>query len=143
MLHEFMTGLGYAAAYIAVGVALLVLGYLAWEAVTVRNNIATAVFDGSWNAALLIASGWLGQGAIAFTNIWVNGSQGIGDGVLWTAGFGIFTLVVQVAAFLVLDLMTPGRLYERICEVGFAPFSLWVVAGNLAVSAIICASIVP
>ena len=57
--------------------------------------------------------------------------------------FGILGVVLQAVAFLVLDLITPGSLGTALVQVGFHPASLVSAAGQLAVSAIIVASIWP
>ena len=52
-------------------------------------------------------------------------------------------IVLQGVAFLVLDLITPGRLGEHLMEKSFHPASLVRAAVQLAVAAIIVASIWP
>ncbi len=51
--------------------------------------------------------------------------------------------VLQAVAFLVLDLLTPGKLGAYVTEVVFHPASLVLAAAQLAVAAIIVASIWP
>ena len=51
--------------------------------------------------------------------------------------------MLQAVAFVVLDLITPGRLGEHLTEKAFHPASLVSAAVQLAVAAIIVASIWP
>ena len=57
--------------------------------------------------------------------------------------FAAITTLLQVVAFLILDLLTPGRLGAMLMQVPFHPASLVNAAATLAVSAIIVASIWP
>ena len=58
-----------------------------------------------------------------------------------TAVFGLLGLVMMAVAFLVVDLITPGRLGATLVEPEPHP-AVWVTAScNLAVSAVIAASI--
>jgi hypothetical protein len=95
------------------------------------------------NAALVLAAGFLGQGAVVFASIWINGTSAFGEALLYTVVFGILGVLLQAVAFLVLDLITPGKLGDYVTEVTFHPASLVLSAIHLAVAAIIVASIWP
>ena len=64
----------------------------------------------SVNAAIALAAGFIGQGAIAFTTIWTNATSGFGTALGYTVVFGLVGVALQVVAFVVLDLLTPGKL---------------------------------
>ena len=95
------------------------------------------------NAALTLAAAFLGQGAIVFASIWTNATSGFGRALLYTVVFGVLGVLLQAVVFLVLDLITPGRLGEHLMDPGFHPASLVSAAVELAVAAIIVASIWP
>lgn len=57
--------------------------------------------------------------------------------------FGVLGVLLQALAFLVLNLVTPGRLGDALTQVPFHPASLVSAASQLAVAAIIVASIWP
>lgn len=64
-----------------------------------------------------------------------------GKGLVSTAAFGLLGLVMMAVAFLVVDLCTPGKLGAILVEEEPHP-AVWVTAScNLAVSAIVSASI--
>jgi uncharacterized membrane protein YjfL (UPF0719 family) len=138
-----LASIGYAAAYTGVGILLLVLGFYVLDLLT-PGKLGRHIYEGrSVNAALTLAAGFLGQGAIVFASIWTNATSGFGRALLYTVVFGVLGVLLQAVAFLVLDLITPGRLGAHLMEPGFHPASLVSAAVALAVSAIIVASIWP
>ncbi len=138
-----LESIGYAAAYTGVGIALLVLGFYALDLLTPGHLGRHIYEDRSVNAALTLAAGFLGQGAIVFASIWTNATSGFGQALLYTVVFGVLGVLLQAVAFLVLDLITPGRLGEHLTEPVFHPASLVSAAVQLAVAAIVVASIWP
>jgi hypothetical protein len=52
-------------------------------------------------------------------------------------------VLLQAVAFVVLDLITPGKLGAHVTEVAFHPASLVLAAAQLAVALIIVAAIWP
>jgi uncharacterized membrane protein YjfL (UPF0719 family) len=138
-----LASIGYAVAYTGVGILLLVVGAVALDLLT-PGHLARHIYEErSVNAALALAAGFLGQGAIAFTTIWTNATNGFGTALGYTVVFGLVGVALQVVAFLVLDLLTPGKLGATLMQVPFHPASLVTAAATLAVSAIIVASIWP
>jgi len=138
-----LQSIGYAAAYTGVGIALLILGYYVLDLLT-PGHLGRHIYEHrSVNAALTISAGFLGQGAIVFASIWTNATSGFGLALLYTVVFGILGVFLQAVAFLALDLISPGRLGDHLMDVEFHPASLVSAAAQLAVAAIIVASIWP
>jgi hypothetical protein len=138
-----LASIGYAVAYTAVGLGLLALGYFALDLLT-PGHLGRHIYEHrSANAATVLAAGFLGQGAIIFSTIWINGTSGFGIALLYTVVFGILGIVLQAAAFLLLDLITPGKLGEHLVEPAFNPAAVVSASAELAVAAIIVASIWP
>ena len=138
-----LANIGYAVAYTGVGILLLVVGAIALDLLT-PGHLARHIYEErSVNAGIALAAGFLGQGAIAFATIWTNAPSGFGTALGYTVVFGLIGIALQVVAFLVLDLLTPGKLGTMLMEVPFHPASLVNAAGTLAVSAIIVAAIWP
>jgi uncharacterized membrane protein YjfL (UPF0719 family) len=138
-----LASIGYAVAYTGVGIALLVLGFFVLDLLT-PGHLGRHIYENrSVNAALTLAAGFLGQGAIVFASIWTNATSGFGRALLYTVVFGVLGVLLQAVAFLVLDLITPGRLGTHLMGREFHPASLVSAAVQLAVSAIIVASIWP
>ena len=138
-----LASIGYAVAYTGVGILLLVVGAVALDLLT-PGHLAKHIYEErSVNAGIALAAGFLGQGAIAFATIWTNATSGFGTALGYTVVFGLIGIALQVIAFLVLDLLTPGKLGELLMQPSFHPASLVSAASTLAVSAIIVASIWP
>ena len=138
-----LASIGYAVAYTGVGILLLVVGAVALDLLT-PGHLARHIYEErSINAGIALAAGFLAQGAIAFTTIWTNATSGFGTALGYTVVFGLVGIALQVVAFVVLDLLTPGKLGATLMQVPFHPASLVTAAATLAVSAIIVASIWP
>ncbi|WP_448319957.1 DUF350 domain-containing protein [Streptomyces sp. CO7] len=139
-MNDIIEGLGRAAAYGALGVVLLILGIFLIDLLTPGKLGRQIWEERNRNAALLLSSALLGIGGIVFTSIWTTYDD-FGKGLLSTAVFGLLGLVMMAVAFLVVDLVTPGKLGATLVEPEPHP-AVWVTAScNLAVSAIVSASI--
>jgi uncharacterized membrane protein YjfL (UPF0719 family) len=138
-----LQSIGYAVAYTGVGLVLLILGFFVLDLLTPGHLGRHIAENRSVNAALVLAAGFLGQGLIVFASIWTNATSAFGLALLYTVVFGILGVVLQAVAFLVLDLITPGKLGSHVMEVAFHPASLVLAAAQLAVALIVVASIWP
>ena len=138
-----LQSIGFAAAYTGVGIALLVLGFYTLDVLTPGNLGKHISEHRSLNAAVALVVGFLGQGAIIFSSIWTNATSGFGQALLYTVVFGVLGVVLQAVAFVALDVLIPGKLGQHLMEPAFHPASLVSAAVQLAVSAIIVASIWP
>jgi uncharacterized membrane protein YjfL (UPF0719 family) len=139
-MNDILDGLGRATAYGALGVVLLILGIFLIDALT-PGKLGRQIWEQrNRNAAVLLSSALLGIGGIVFTSIWTTYDD-FGKGLLSTAVFGLLGLVMMAVAFLVVDLVTPGKLGATLVEPEPHP-AVWVTAScNLAVAAIVSASI--
>lgn len=136
-----LASLGYAAAYTGVGLVLLLLGFLVLDLLT-PGKLAQQIWEQrSVNASIVLGAGLLGVGAVAFTTIWTNATSGFGSALAWTVVFGVAGILLQALVFVLLDLLTPGKLGETVCEVRFHPATIVTAALQLSVSAIVVASI--
>jgi hypothetical protein len=138
-----LQSIGFAAAYTGVGIALLVLGFYTLDVLTPGNLGKHISEHRSLNAAVALVGGFLGQGAIIFSSIWTNATSGFGQALLYTVVFGVLGVVLHAVAFVALDVLIPGKLGQHLMEPAFHPASLVSAAVQLAVSAIIVASIWP
>lgn len=133
--------IGYALAYAGIGVLLLGLGFFVLDVLT-PGKLAKHIWEQrSLNAAIVLASGFLGIGGITFTTIWVHATDGFGDALEWTVVFGLIGIAIQAIAYVLLDLITPGKLGDAVCEAKFHPASLVTAASQVAVSLVVIASI--
>ncbi|NYV74539.1 DUF350 domain-containing protein [Streptomyces sp. UH6] len=139
-MNDILDGLGRATAYGALGVVLLILGIFLIDALTPGKLGQQIWQQRNRNAAVLLSSALLGIGGIVFTSIWTTYDD-FGKGLVSTAVFGLLGLVMMAVAFLVVDLVTPGKLGATLVDPEPHP-AVWVTAScNLAVAAIVSASI--
>jgi uncharacterized membrane protein YjfL (UPF0719 family) len=135
-----LTGLLHATIYSVVGVVLLLLGFVLVDLLTPGALRSQIWADRNPNAALYLSSSLLGTGAIVFTAIMTTYDD-LGRGLVSTAVFGLLGLALKAGAFLLVDVLTPGRLGDMIVDTERHP-AVWVsAAANIAISAIVCASI--
>ena len=131
-----LSGLGYA----LVGIILLVLGYKVIDWVT-PGNLATLIYaERNRNAAMLVASGLVGIGAIVTTAIATsddNFARGLGS----AAGYGLLGILLLGLSFRVVDRFTPGDL-GVICTDPNPHPAVWVTAATqLVMGAVLAAAI--
>ncbi|MFD5428208.1 DUF350 domain-containing protein [Streptomyces sp. NPDC127084] len=139
-MTDIVNGLGRATAYGALGVVLLILGIVLVDVLTPGKLGRQIWEERNRNAAVLLSSALLGIGGIVFTSIWTTYDD-FAKGLLSTAAFGLLGLVLMAVAFLIVDLVTPGKLGATLVETEPHP-AVWVTAScNLAVAAIVSASI--
>ncbi|AWI32161.1 DUF350 domain-containing protein [Streptomyces tirandamycinicus] len=139
-MTDIVNGLGRTTAYGALGIVLLILGIVLVDVLT-PGRLGRLIWEQrNRNAAVLLSSALLGIGGIVFTSIWTTYDDFV-KGLASTAAFGMLGLVLMAVAFLVVDLVTPGRLGATLVEPEPHP-AVWVTAScNLAVAAIVSASI--
>ncbi|MGP4023888.1 DUF350 domain-containing protein [Actinomadura sp. 3N407] len=141
ILHE----IGATFAYGAVGIALMALGYLVVE-VTTPGRLGKQIWtEANKGAALLLAVKLFSVGVIVTTAI-VTSDSDLSDGLVDTAVFGGIGIVLMVIAFLLLDVMTPGKLGATLVDVDGTGKQIhpagWVVAAaDLGVAAIVAGAV--
>ncbi|GAB3151305.1 hypothetical protein GCM10027290_40300 [Micromonospora sonneratiae] len=127
-------------AYGVVGVLLMGIGYVLVDVATPGRLRELIWVDRNRNAALLLASNLLGVGIIVVAAI-VSSADDFVAGIIGSAAYGILGLVIMSAAFLLLDLATPGRLGEILVDPEPHP-AVWVSAViHLATGAVVAAAI--
>ncbi|MFG3497539.1 DUF350 domain-containing protein [Streptomyces sp. NPDC047928] len=137
---DIVNGLGRAAAYGGLGLVLLILGIVLVDVLTPGNLRRLIWEQRNRNGAILLSSALLGIGGIVFTSIWSTYDD-FAKGLASTAAFGVLGLVMMAVAFLVVDVITPGRLGAHLVEPEPHP-AVWVTAScNIAVAAIVSAAI--
>nr|WSX48274.1 DUF350 domain-containing protein [Streptomyces sp. NBC_00974] len=139
-MSDIINGLGRTTAFGGVGLVLLILGIVLVDVLTPGKLPKQIWEERNQNAAILLSSALVGIGGIVFTSIWTTYDD-FGKGLLSTAAFGVLGLVLMGVAFLVLDLVTPGKLGAIVVDPEPHP-AVWVTAScNIAVAAIVAASI--
>nr|WP_228531877.1 DUF350 domain-containing protein [Micromonospora sp. ANENR4] len=128
-------------AYGAVGVVLMAIGYVLVDLATPGKLHELIWTERNRNAALLLSSNLLGVGTIVVAAI-VASDDDFTLGLVGAAAYGILGLVIMAAAFVLLDVATPGKLGELLVDPEPHP-AVWVSATvHLATGAIIAAAII-
>ncbi|MER7460338.1 DUF350 domain-containing protein [Micromonospora sp. NPDC126480] len=139
-MQTLVTDLLVTLAYGVVGVLLMGIGYVLVDVATPGRLNELIWNERNRNAALLLASNLLGVGTIVVAAI-VASEDDFFLGLVGAAAYGILGLVIMAAAFLLLDLATPGRLGEILVDPEPHP-AVWVSAViHVATGAIIAAAI--
>lgn len=139
-MNNIATGMLHTTVYAVLGVALLILGFVLVDLLTPGQLRHQIWAQRNRNAAIYLTTSLLGTGAIVFTAILTTYAD-LTDGLASTAAFGLLGLVLKAGAFWLVDLLTPHKLGEMIVDTKSHP-AVWVAAAaDLAISAIVCASI--
>jgi hypothetical protein len=137
---DVFSNLAGSAVYAVVGAALVLLGFLLVDLLTPGNLRQQIWAERNANAATFLSSAVAGIGAIVFTAIMTSGGN-FTDGLILTGAFGLGGIALMGLMFWVLDLLTPGKLGDIMVDSERHP-AVWVSAAlNLAVAAVVCASI--
>lgn len=140
MIQDLAAGAVGTLAYAAVGIVLMGLGYGLVDVLTPGKLGELIWRQRNPNAALVLLSGLAGTGLIVVTAILTSEDE-IGRGLLSTAVYGLLGLVLMGVSFLLLDVLTPGKLGETLTSESLHP-AAWVTAVvHLAVAGIIAASV--
>ena len=102
-------------AYTGVGLVILITGFFVLDLLT-PGNLGKQVVEGNPNAALLSAATFASLGLVLWFAIFFTGPGW--TGLDETAVFGIVSVAAQAIGFLVLDLVTPGKLGEKLMAGG-------------------------
>jgi uncharacterized membrane protein YjfL (UPF0719 family) len=140
IMNSLVHGLLAAVLFTVLGLVLLLLGAILVDLLT-PGRLRHQVWDErNRNAAIVLSSALLAIGAITFTAI-MTSDQDLVRGLISTAIFGVLGLALMAGVFWLLDMLTPGKLGTIIVDPDPHP-AVWVTAcSNLAVAAIVCASI--
>jgi uncharacterized membrane protein YjfL (UPF0719 family) len=140
MLKTLTTDLLVTLAYGGIGVLLMAVGYVLVDVATPGRLRELIWVDRNRNAALLLASNLAGVGIIVVAAIAASEDDFV-RGIVGAAAYGVLGLVIMSAAFLVLDMATPGKLGELLVDPQPHP-ATWVSAVvHIATGAIIAAAI--
>ncbi|MDG4834562.1 DUF350 domain-containing protein [Solwaraspora sp. WMMD1047] len=127
-------------AYGVVGVLLMGVGYVLVDLATPGRLRELIWTDRNQNAALLLASNLASVGIIVVAAI-VASADDFVLGIVGAAAYGVLGLVIMAASFLLLDIITPGKLGQILVDPQPHP-AVWVSAViHLATGAVIAAAI--
>ena len=140
MLDNLIENSYSAAAYAGVGVVLMAVSFVVIDALTPGR-----LSDHLWgarnrNAAVLVSSNLAGEAIIVAAAI-VASEGGLGEGLIYTIVYALIGLAVMALAFVLVDLLTPGKLGEILLEEN-PHLAVWVHATlHVAIGVIVAVSI--
>ena len=125
-------------AYSGVGLVVLVAGFFAIDALT-PGRLGALVMEGNPNAAVLAATALVSLGLILWFAIFFTGAgwSGLDDALV----YGAVGVGAQAVGFVVLDMLTPGRLGVVCNEPRLHPATLVSAAVQIATALVVCASL--
>ena len=125
-------------AYSGIGLVVLVAGFFVIDALT-PGRLGVLVMEGNPNAAVLAATALVSLGLILWFAIFFTGAgwSGLDDALVY-GGVGVGA---QAVGFVVLDLLTPGRLGVVCEEAELHPAALVSAAVQIATALVVCASL--
>jgi uncharacterized membrane protein YjfL (UPF0719 family) len=126
--------------YGAVGIVLLLVGFLLIDLLTPGRLGHLIIHDRNRSAGIVAAAGFIAVGGIVTTAI-ASADGSLGEGLAETAVYGGVGVLMLALAFLVLDLVTPGRLGEHVVGEGEQPAAWMAAAALVSVGAIVAAAI--
>lgn len=127
-------------AFCGVGVVLMALGFFLVDIITPGNLRKQIWVDRNRNATVLLASNLLAVGLIVFASISAS-ADGLMLGLTYSFVYGFIGLVVMGLSFLLLDLLTPGKLGAILVDGENHP-AVWVTAAmHIAVALVVMAGL--
>lgn len=131
---------GYAAAYAAVGIALMLISFVVLDALTPGNLRHQLWADKNRNAGILIGSNLAAIALIVTASIAASEGR-LGVGLTYTVIYAAIGLAAIAITFLVIDLFTPGKLGELVVSPEPHP-AVWVHGvSHIGIAMIVAASI--
>jgi uncharacterized membrane protein YjfL (UPF0719 family) len=104
---------GQVFAYSGVGLAILVAGFFVIDALT-PGKLGQQLIDGNPNASVLVAATMVSLGLVLWFAIFFTGAGW--DGLDECLIFGVVGVVLQGIGFVLLDLITPGKLGQELMQ---------------------------
>ena len=137
-MEDTLELVGQMLAYTGVGLVILVLGFFVLDLLT-PGKLGEMVMNRNTNAAVITAATLFSLGLVLWFAIYFTGTGW--DGLDEVAIFGVVAVAAQAVGFLVLDLITPGKLGAHITDATFHPAAAVSASVQVAVALVICASL--
>jgi uncharacterized membrane protein YjfL (UPF0719 family) len=138
--EDLGTDLASGLLYGVVGIALLALGFLMIDLLTPGKLGRQLAEERNTNAGIIVSAGLLAIGIIVTSAI-IASEGSLAKGLGQSAGFGLVGIVLLGFAFVVIDVMTPGKLGESLMGKEREPMVFVTAAALLSVGGIVAAAI--
>ncbi len=126
--------------YFAVGVGVLIAGFLMVDVLTPGSLRRLVFIDRRPNAVVLASAMYVALAIVIISAIASSYSQ-LGQGLLGVAVYGLVGVVLQGGALLILQIAVPGRFREHVEEPTLHPAAFATATMLVAVGGVIAAAI--
>lgn len=141
LLETLARGAGAIAAYAAVGLVLLIVGFFVID-LAIPGKLSTIIkTERNPNATLLTASGLAAVGLIVAASIWASGGR-LAEGLAATAVFGLVGIAVQTVAMLVFDRVVGISARELVKEPELQPGARVLAVTHVAIGLITAIAVI-
>ena len=129
---------GQVFAYSGIGLVILMSGYFVIDALT-PGNLGKQLMEGNPNASVLVGATLVSLGLVLWFAIFFTGAgwDGLDDCLI----FGVVGVALQGIGFLILDLVTPGKLGQELMQSTYHRGTTVSAALQFAVALIVSASL--
>ncbi|MEU0567798.1 DUF350 domain-containing protein [Nonomuraea sp. NPDC005983] len=141
LLEVLARGAGAIAAYAAVGVVLLIVGFYVIDMATPGKLSAVIRTERNPNATLLATSALAAVGLIVAASIWSSGGRLL-EGLAGTVVFGLVGIVVQTVAMLVFDKLVGISVRDLVKEEELQPGARLLAVTHLAIGLITAVAVI-
>ncbi|MEU1390405.1 MULTISPECIES: DUF350 domain-containing protein [unclassified Nonomuraea] len=141
LLEVLARGAGAIAAYAAVGVILLIVGFYVIDWATPGKLSEIIRTERNANATLLTTSALAAIGLIVAASIWSSGGR-LAEGLAGTAVFGLVGIVVQTVAMLVFDKVVGISVRELVKEPELQPGARLLAVTHVAIGLITAVAVI-
>ncbi|MET7466628.1 DUF350 domain-containing protein [Nonomuraea sp. NPDC005501] len=141
LLETLARGAGAIAAYAAVGVVLLIVGFYVIDLATPGKLSAIIRTERNPNATLLATSAMIAVGLIVAASIWSSGGR-LAEGLAGTAIFGLVGIVVQTVAMMIFDKVVGISVRDLVKEPEIQPGARLLAATHVAIGLITAVAVI-
>ncbi|MGZ4530605.1 MAG: DUF350 domain-containing protein [Mycobacterium sp.] len=126
--------------YFAVGVVVLIAGFLMVDVLTPGNLRRLVFIDKRPNAVVLASAMYIALAIVIISAIASSYSQ-LGQGLVGVAVYGLVGVVLQGGALVILQIAVPGKFREHVDEPELHPAAFATATMLVAVGGVIAAAI--
>ncbi|MFI7615120.1 DUF350 domain-containing protein [Nonomuraea terrae] len=141
LLETLARGAGAIAAYAAVGVILMIVGFYVIDWATPGKLSEIIRRERNPNATLLASSALAAVGLIVAASIWASGGR-LAEGLAGTAVFGLVGIVVQTVAMLLFDKVVGISVRELVKEPELQPGARVLAVTHVALGLITAVAVI-
>ncbi|NRQ31097.1 DUF350 domain-containing protein [Nonomuraea sp. NN258] len=141
LLEFLLRGAGAIAAYAAVGVILLIIGFYVIDWATPGKLSEVIRTERNPNAALLATSAMGAIGLIVAASIWSSGGKLV-EGLAATAVFGLVGIVMQTLAMLAFDRVVGISVRDLVKESELQPGARMLAVTHVAIGLITAVAVI-